>query len=97
MIMNPLVSLSAQPATIPQHSSRRGAASGAQLWQVPQPLLPTQYRQPLPPKKFPQIQPTRLIPKRSLRARRHQERLQKHLRLGSWTLSQCDNKYGSST
>ena len=30
MIMNPLASLSAQPATIPQNSSRRGAASGAQ-------------------------------------------------------------------
>ena len=51
---------------------------------MPQPLLPTQYRQPLPPKKFPQIQPTRLIPERRLRARRQQERLQKHLRLSSW-------------
>ena len=30
MIMNPAVSLSAQPATIPQNSSRRGTASGAQ-------------------------------------------------------------------
>ena len=30
MIMNPVVSLSAQPATIPQNSSCRGAASGAQ-------------------------------------------------------------------
>ena len=30
MIMNPVVSLSAQPSTIPQNSSRRGTASGAQ-------------------------------------------------------------------
>ena len=30
MIMNPVVSLSAQPATVPQNSSRRSTASGAQ-------------------------------------------------------------------
>ena len=67
------------------------------LWQVPQPLLPMQCRQPLPPKKVPQIQPTRFIPKRRLRARRQLERLQSTRVWAAGTLRQCDNKYGSST
>ena len=66
MIMNPVVSLSAQPATIPQNSSRRSTASGAQPLASAATSTADAYRQPLPPKKFPQIQPTRLIPERRL-------------------------------